>query len=317
VDTELTLTYRRMSKGGTLTPGSDPALRVKAAAAVRFRTYRRLLRLSSPGRNPLRSPWAVEGSQLPQLAPVYRQRREDILNLMNNHLDAALSVSERTTAIYTGYGLDPRLVLTRSIGSKAAEFRPPDANPAPYAGGRLRIAYLGESRKDKGFFFLLDELRRWSAEDLRRLDLIVACRVTDPSELRMAEGGRGRLLSLAQSLGRLTYHPGYTHANLPGILDRVHLGVVPALWEDNLPQVALEFLGCRVPVLCSDRGGAKEFVRHPAFIFDADADGDFRSKLRSIRDNPDLLGQFWRVARLPKTVEQHFGELDQIYRPPG
>jgi glycosyltransferase involved in cell wall biosynthesis len=317
VDTELTLAHRRMSNGGTLTPGSDPALRVKAAAAVRFRTYRRRLRLSSPNRNPLRSPWAVEGSQLPQLALAYRQRRKDILSLMNNHLDAALSVSERTTAIYMAYGLDPRLVLTRSIGSKAAEFRPPDANPAPYGGGQLRIAYLGESRKDKGFFFLLDELRRWSAEDLRRLDLVVACRVTDPSELRMAEGGRGRLLSLAQSLGRLTYHPGYTHANLPGILDGVHLGVVPALWEDNLPQVALEFLGCRVPVLCSDRGGAQEFVRHPAFIFEADADGDFRSKLRGIRDNPDLLTEFWGVARLPKSVEQHFGELEQIYRPAG
>jgi glycosyltransferase involved in cell wall biosynthesis len=89
------------------------------------------------------------------------------------------------------------------------------------------------------------------------------------------------------------------------------------LWEDNLPQVALEFLGCRVPVLCSDRGGAQEFVRHPAFIFEADADGDFRSKLRGIRDNPDLLTEFWGVARLPKSVEQHFGELEQIYRPTG
>jgi glycosyltransferase involved in cell wall biosynthesis len=317
VDTELTLTHRRVTGGGTLTPGANPALRVKAAAALRFPTYRRRLRSSSPNRNPLGSPLVAEGAHLPQLAPVYQQRREDILHLMNSHLDVALSVSERTTEIYTTYGLDPRLVLTRNIGSKAAEFLPPGANPAAYTGGRLRIAYLGESRKDKGFFFLLEELRRCSTEDLRRIDLVVACRVTDPSELRMAVGGRGRLLSLAQSLGRLTYHPGYTHANLPDILAGVHLGVVPALWEDNLPQVALELLGCRVPVLCSGRGGAREFVRHPAFIFDPGEEGDFRSKLRGIRENPDLLGEFWRAARLPKTVEQHFGELEQIYGPPG
>ncbi len=317
VDTELTLTHRRMSRGGTLTPGAEAAPGVKVAAAARFRTYRRRLRSSSPNRNPLRSSLSLQGSQLPQLAPVYRQRRQDILGLMNRHLDVALSVSGRTTEIYTAYGLDPGLVLTRSIGSKAAEFGPPDRNPAVYNGGRLRIAYLGESRRDKGFFFLLDELRRLPTQDLRRLDLVVACRVTDPAELRMAESRKGRLLSLAQSLGGLIYHPGYTHANLPGILEGVHLGIVPALWEDNLPQVALELLGCRVPVLCSDRGGAQEFVRHPAFIFDPGKEGDFRSKVRTIRENPGLLDEFWRVARLPKTVEQHVGELVQIYGPPG
>jgi glycosyltransferase involved in cell wall biosynthesis len=89
------------------------------------------------------------------------------------------------------------------------------------------------------------------------------------------------------------------------------------LWEDNLPQVALELLGCRVPVLCSDRGGAQEFVRHPAFIFDPGKEGDFRSKLRTIRENPGLFYEFWSVARLPKTVEQHVGELVQVYGPPG
>ena len=311
VDTDLILAHRRLDGGAMLTPGSEPPFTTRAAAA-RFRSHRR-----RSSRHPLRAPFVLEGRDLPQLDRAYRRRRADIVDLMNRHLDVALSVSQRTTEIYMGYGLDPRLVLTRYIGSKAAGFRVPDGNPATYAGGLFRLAYLGESRRDKGFFFLLDQLRRWPVEELRRLELVVACRVTDPPELRMAAAGGGRLLSLARSLGRLTYRPGYAQADLPDILAGVHLGVVPALWEDNLPQVALELLGCRVPVLCSDRGGAREFVRHPAFVFAPGDDGDFSAKLRAVRDDPSLLADFWRQARLPEPVEQHVDELVEIYRSGG
>lgn len=313
VDTELMLAHRRLSGGGTLTPGAQAPPSARAAANLRFPSYRTRVRASRPAAHPLRTPLTLQGRDLPQTDRAYRQRRADIVGLVNNHVDVALSVSRRTTEIYTAYGLDPGLLRTRTIGSKAATFRVPDANPAGYSGGDFRVAYLGESRRDKGFFFLLEELRRWPAEDLRRLELIVACRVTDPPELRMAATGGGRLLSLARSLGRLTYHPGYAQENLPDILDGVHLGVVPALWEDNMPQVALELLGCRVPVLCSNRGGAQEFVRHPAFVFAPDRDGDLGAKLRAIRDRPALLADFWRLARLPKTVERHVGELLEVY----
>jgi glycosyltransferase involved in cell wall biosynthesis len=122
------------------------------------------------------------------------------------------------------------------------------------------------------------------------------------------------LLSLAQSLHRFRYYPGYKYENIPNIVDGVHLGVVPPLWEDNLPQVTFELLACRVPVLCSNRGGAQEFVRHPAFIFDPAKAGDFQAKLRNIRENPHLLTEFWQEARLAKPIEQHFQELVEIYQ---
>ena len=239
------------------------------------------------------------------------------MDLINRHVDVALAVTERTAEIYEDYAVRPERIRSLYIGSDAARFQAPSGNPATRSPGDLmRLVYLGESRREKGFHFLLHELRQLPADALRSLDLTIACRVTDQAELRMAAEHRGLLLSLAEALGRFTYRPGYSREDLPGILQGVHLGIVPALWEDNLPQVTLELLACRVPVLCSDRGGAQEFVRHPAFIYDPDKAGDFRSRLSDLQQVPTLLDDFWRAARMPRTMDQHFAELVGVYKDP-
>jgi glycosyltransferase involved in cell wall biosynthesis len=173
---------------------------------------------------------------------------------------------------------------------------------------------MGPARKDKGFYFLLEQLRSLPEEELNSLELVIASKIFDPSELTMAIEQKGRLLSLAQSLHRFRYYPGYSYENIPNMLDGIHLGVVPPLWEDNLPQVTFELLACRVPVLCSNRGGAQEFVRHPAFIFDPAKEEDLQYKLRTIRENPHLLTEFWKEARLAKSMEQHIQDLVEIYQ---
>ena len=170
---------------------------------------------------------------------------------------------------------------------------------------------MGHSRKDKGFYFLLEELQIIPKEELRSLELVIASRITDDFELTMAAKQKGQLLSLAQSLHRLIYSPGYAYENSP-MLDGIHLGVVPP-WEDNLPQVTFELLACRIPVLCSNRGGAQEFIRHPAFILAAAKLGEFQHKLRTIRENPHLLTEFWQKARPIQSLEQHFQELTRVY----
>jgi glycosyltransferase involved in cell wall biosynthesis len=266
------------------------------------------------GSGPLSVPVVLDGPGLPQLAPRYRRRRHDIVDLVNRHVDVAVSVSERSSEVLASYGVSRDVLATIYIGTRATEFAVPPGNPAPYRpGDPFRLVYVGESRRDKGFFHLLDELRALPAAALRTLHLTVACRMNDPAELRMAEAGRGRLLSLAESLGSLAYHPGYAYDDLPALLAGQHLGVVPALWEDNLPQVALELLACRVPVLCSTRGGAREFVRHDAFVFDPATPGDLGRRLLAVRERPNLLAAFWSEAREPRTVEAHFDDLLAVY----
>jgi hypothetical protein len=47
---------------------------------------------------------------------------------------------------------------------------------------------------------------------------------------------------MAHRFRAITLHDGYTHAGLDRVLEGVQLGIVPPIWEDNLPQVAIEMV---------------------------------------------------------------------------
>jgi len=315
IDLDLLLTLRKLDHLGELISLDEQALALKLIKKI-YTFFHYKLRQSriSQTKSPLNKALEVNGTNLPQQASFYHHRRQEIISLINRYVDVALSVSERTTSIYTQYGIDPVRLTTQYLGTKATQFLVPTKNPAKYSPGQpFQLIYIGQARRDKGFYFLLEELRCLSEEELSSLELIIASRITDKAELEMAIEQRGRLLSLAQSLHRLRYYPGYSYENIPNILSGIHLGVVAPLWEDNLPQVTFELLACRVPIICSNRGGAQEFVRHPAFIFDPGKKGDFPYKLRTIRENPHLLTEFWKTARPVQSLEQHFQELTKTY----
>ena len=317
IDLNLELATRKLNNLGSLVGQDKQSLPLQLVKKIYTGFYRRKLwyQQKPDTKSPLKRPLDVTGTELPQQASLYRHRRQEIISLINRYVDVALSVSERTTSIYRQYGVDPGRLTTQYIGSKAVQFQVPTNNPAAYSLGQpFQLIYIGDSTKYKGFYFLLEELRSLPEGELRSLELVIASKITDHAELRMAIEQKGRLLSLAQSLHRFRFYPGYRYENIPSMLDGIHLGVVPPLWEDNLPQVTFELLACRVPVLCSNRGGAQEFVRHPAFIFDPAKEGDFQDKLRTIRENPHLLTEFWTEARLAKPIEHHIKELVEIYQ---
>jgi glycosyltransferase involved in cell wall biosynthesis len=317
IDVKLENTLRKLNHLGSLVGQDEQALPLRLVKKIYSGIYRRKLWYQQKlfTKSPLKAPLDIGGTELPQHADLYRYRRQEIISLINRYVDVVLSVSERTASIYRQYGVDPVRLTTQYIGSKAAQFQVPANNPAAYSLGQsFKLIYMGPARKDKGFYFLLEELRSLPEEELRSLELVLTSNISDVAELTMAIEQKGRLLSLAQSLHRFRYYPGYKYENIPSMLDGIHLGVVPPLWEDNLPQVTFELLACRVPVLCSNRGGAQEFVRHPAFIYDPAKAGDFQDKLRTIRENPHLLTEFWTEARLAKPIEQHFQELVEIYQ---
>lgn len=314
VDLNLELNSRKLKHLGNLVGLNQQALPLKLIKKIYTNLHRRKLWRKYIN-SPLAQQLEVTGKELRQDADMYRYRRQEIVYLINRYVDIALSVSERTTSIYRQYGVDLARLNTQYIGSKAAQFQVPPNNPAAYSPGQpFKLIYMNGANRFKGFYFLLEELRSLSEEELSRLELVITSKITDGNELRMAVEHKGQLLSLAQSLHRLRYYPGYKYESIPSMLDGIHLGVVPPLWEDNLPQVTFELLACGVPVLCSNRGGAQEFVRHPAFIFDPAKEGDFLYKLRNIQENPHLLTEFWQEAQLAKPMEQHFKELSEIYQ---
>ena len=85
------------------------------------------------------------------------------------------------------------------------------------------------------------------------------------------------------------------------------------MWEDNLPQIAIEMVAMGVPVLCSSFGGASELCHSDRFIFQGGDEKDFRNKLIYFVENPERIKEFWNYHNGLLTMKEHFENLSEIY----
>lgn len=107
----------------------------------------------------------------------------------------------------------------------------------------------------------------------------------------------------------------YKPADLPSIMAETDLGLVLPIWEDNAPQVVMEFLNYGVPVVASSMGGIPDFVdATKGRLFDPRTSTGIQEAADYI-DQVDAtevraLGQ--RIARLT-TPAQHEEALAAVY----
>ena len=173
-------------------------------------------------------------------------------------------------------------------------------------GGIFHICYLGYMREMKGFYFLLDALEAMPESMSRKLSVTIAARKTDSDAEK-------RISDLEGKYAEVVFYDGYSHENLPEILKGVNLGIVPPLWEDNLPQVAIEMQAAGISVLCSNMGGAKEIVNSESFVFEAGNIPDFIHKLQRIMDDQTMVEDYWKNASHLTKMDEHIEELRKFY----
>ena len=107
---------------------------------------------------------------------------------------------------------------------------------------------------------------------------------------------------------------GYTPDTLEAILAKIDLGVVPVLWEDNLPQVAIEMHTRHIPLLTSDMGGAQELAGVNALNFTAGDIDSFRERLLFVLNGKADMKKYWADALQPISVKDHATALLEIYQ---
>jgi glycosyltransferase involved in cell wall biosynthesis len=242
----------------------------------------------------------------------FRERRGFFVGAINDNCDAVIAVSEQVKNVATKFGIDPSIIVTSYIGTKMAEsYSPPDLESLQsrlQAKNTIRIGYLGYMRKDKGFYFLLDALETMPDELTGRIDITIAAKMTDESVIK-------RLSAVADKFNSIDYMDGYTHAEIDGIYEALDLSVVPVLWEDNLPQVAIESVCHHVPVMASNLGGAKELCGSDSnFVFEAGNIEDFVNKLGALVKSPTRLLGYWTNSRRPVTMGSHIEWLIDMYK---
>jgi glycosyltransferase involved in cell wall biosynthesis len=244
-------------------------------------------------------------------AAAFAGRRAGIVALINRHCDLVLGVSDRVSQIARAHGVRPEIVQTSYIGTlhaqKYAETAPRPA--LPRADGTITLGFLGYMRADKGFLFLLDALEALPDEIAAKIGLVIAARSGGPKVME-------RVYDLIERFDSLSYADGYTHDSLDTILADVDVGLIPVLWEDNLPQVAIEMHARHIPLLTADKGGAQELGNCPDMVFPAGDEAAFQARLEDLLAGKLDLAAYWAGAQAPTSMDGHVAALKGLYARP-
>lgn len=231
---------------------------------------------------------------------VFAKYRKYNINMLNKYADLVLAVSERVRQIAINNGIDEKIVKTSYIGTKFAENT---ERKYKTDNSDFQIVYLGYPRKDKGFYFMI--------EALSKLDKNIASSVS--VKLAVPNCPRELVNDKLKNFKKVTVINGYKHSELRGLLSDVDLGLVPVLWEDNLPQVAIEMIASGVPVLSSSFGGASELCDSELFKYRGGDVQDFLDKLSAFIKAPELLNKYWSHNKKLVTMAEHVKELETLY----
>jgi len=237
-------------------------------------------------------------------AEVYADFEKKAIAAINTNMDVILAVSDRVRKLSVENGLTAEKIHTDYIGTKIADFQV-SCSTAP-DDEYFRVVFLGNllDYEEKGYPFLLDSLEQMDRTYAKDIDLVLTMTTADrDQEVK-------KRLALFHSVEIIH---GYSHRDLPVILKGAHLGLVPVLWEDNLPQIAIEMVAYGVPILCSRAGGASELCTSDQFSFAAGNTKEFIEKLTYLEEHRVALAEYWEHHSSLTTMQKHIEKLQQYY----
>jgi glycosyltransferase involved in cell wall biosynthesis len=98
-------------------------------------------------------------------------------------------------------------------------------------------------------------------------------------------------------------------------MSQADVGMVLPIWEDNGPQVAMEFVNNCVPVLGTRRGGVPDIVSEDSgFLFDPDDKGELDAAVHWIeRISHAEISSIAAAMRRLITPQQHADRISELY----
>jgi len=123
------------------------------------------------------------------------------------------------------------------------------------------------------------------------------------------------------SFDNVIYHGPYNVNELNMILDEIEVGIIPSVWEEVYGYVGLEFLAKGIPIIGNKKGGIVDYTidGFTGWINqNSDAEG-LVNIMTDIINNPSQISCLNNKiinnrSSILKTMDQHFYEIDEIYR---
>ncbi|MBI2827320.1 MAG: glycosyltransferase [Planctomycetia bacterium] len=197
-------------------------------------------------------------------------------------VDRYVCVSQAVADFSRARGLPAEKLVVIPNGIEVAKYdniepvAPADLGLPP---GRRLVAYIGRLDRQKGLDWMLANARLW-LDRLPRHDLVL---VGDGPQRAELERSVRRL-----GIDKRVHFTGW-RSDVPGILAGSELLVLPSRWE-GMPNVVLEAMASRQPVLCTDVEGVRELLgedAHPQVVSFGDS-ADWSDKLVTLATDRQL-----------------------------
>lgn len=238
---------------------------------------------------------------------LFMEYRTKNVEYANRYFDKIFAVSQQVADIALTYGIRSKKVCTEYIGTTAASLSYPQKK---HCNNILTLGYLGYARVDKGFDLLLKALNMLPDSTTKKTDVILAAKCeTKEAYLEYSN----KIRPLTDRFHSFSFQNGYTKSEQAELLSKLSLGIVPVQWEDNLPQVAIEYVAHGIPILSSDYGGTKELCTNDDFVFNGSSVASLVEKLIDFVEYPEKLDTFWTSAPQLITMNEHILKLKHHY----
>jgi len=237
-----------------------------------------------------------------------KYRRDKPTYLLNTFVDRIIAVSNQAKDVITAMGVKEELIAVSYIGTMHYErFMKGPWRIAKNNAAELSICYMGYMRRDKGFSFLVETLEKMPLYLSKKIRVKIIAPVTDQHAFQ-------RLKDISPKYAHLEVINGYQHDELDSLLEDCDVGIVPVLWQDNLPQIAIEIVSRGVPIITSHLGGAKELGgNNEEFIFLAGAHRGLIRKISGLISGEIQLSSYWKKASSLVNMQEHVDELLSLY----
>lgn len=178
---------------------------------------------------------------------------------------------------------------------------------APQRDGPLKVAFIGTLRQTKGPQILLNACARMS----RRNDIEV--NIWGAASDKSFESA---LRNAAEGIPWVYFRGTFPQEKLADVLKDAHVVVIPSLWFENTPLVALSTLASRRVLIVSDVGGLSSLVDDgvSGLVFPPGDSGALASLLTRLAERRELVEEISRRVIVPYTVNKYVGVFWEVHK---
>ena len=246
--------------------------------------------------------------KIEKLAEVFQTRRNINVERLNK-IDLLVAQSSKLAEIYQTLGVQSNKVMTVNSTVKHIDYIKPKSITS-IVGSINFVTLNGCASVHKGSHLILGAVRKLNEIGLNsQFKLLVMGHLSEEIKDEILQ------------FNNVVYKGFYNVTDLDSLLEEMHVGIVPSIWEEAYGYVGIELLAKGIPVIGNSLGGIVDYTvdNVTGWLNRANTADGLAQIMTNIISNPKQILELNRSIisnyhQIIKSMDGHFKEMDNIYK---